>query len=169
MEKNLLPLNPSQETQGESMCGPASLKMVLDYYGVKKTEAELAKLCETTLELGTKDAAIKKAAESLGFKVEIKNNSSLEDIKSWLDKKVPVIVDWFTRGTKDYEDSDIADGHYSVVAGLDEIFIYLQDPEIGSLRTFPIEVFRRIWFDFRGSYLRSPKNLHLRRMLVIHP
>src|SRR5258708_2692779 len=117
MKPNLLPISSFQETQGESMCGPASLKIILDYYGVNKTEQELALLCGTTIELGTSDAGIKAAAESLGFKVEVKNNASLEDIQMWLDKKIPVIVDWFTRGRKDYEDSDIAEGHYSVVVG----------------------------------------------------
>lgn len=37
------------------MCGPASLKIVLDYYGIDKSEAELAKLCGVTKKLGTDD------------------------------------------------------------------------------------------------------------------
>jgi ABC-type bacteriocin/lantibiotic exporter with double-glycine peptidase domain len=129
----LLPVKPFQETLHQGMCGPASLKMVFDYYGIKKSESELALLCDKN-DSGTNEQGIKKAAKSLGFTVEIKNESSLEDIQMWLDKKVPAIVDWFTRGRADYDDSAVADGHYSVVVGLDEEYIYLQDPEIGGLR-----------------------------------
>jgi len=76
----ILNVKPFQETLNTGMCGLASLKMVLDFYGVSKTEKELAELCGTDAKLGTDEEGIKKAAESLGFKVEIKNNSSFEDI-----------------------------------------------------------------------------------------
>ncbi len=49
------------------MCGPASLKIVLNYYGVDKSEEELAKLMNAT-EAGTDDMSIAHATESLGFK-----------------------------------------------------------------------------------------------------
>lgn len=81
------------------------------------------------------DRGIKKAVESLNFKIIIKENSNFEEISSWLERKAPVIVDWFSRGRSDYSDAMIADGHYSVVCGIDDINIYLQDPEIGKIRT----------------------------------
>lgn len=108
----LLPVAPFQETLHASMCGPASLKMVLSYYGIEKSEAELAEVTGSSGELGTDDASIAKAVTSLGLTVEIQNESSFEDIDVWLKKGVPVIVDWFTRGRQDYEDSAVADGHY---------------------------------------------------------
>ena len=36
MQPNVLPVKPFQETLHQSMCGPASLKMVFDYYGIEK-------------------------------------------------------------------------------------------------------------------------------------
>jgi predicted double-glycine peptidase len=167
MKPTLLDLNPFKETQSESMCGPASLKIVLDYYGVQETEEELAKLCGTTVELGTSDEQIKKAAESLGFRVEIKEECELEDIQMWLDKKVPVIVDWFTRGHSGYTDEDIADGHYSVVAGLDADYIYLQDPELGGIRKLKREDFLTVWFDFYGRYI-AKDNLIIRQLIAVY-
>ena len=149
------------------MCGPASLKIVLEYYGVEKTEQELAKLCGVRSGLGTDDHGLKKAAEQLGFTVEIKNNNTFEDIERWLDKNVPVIVSWFTRGRTDYTDSDVADGHYSVVAGLDDDFIYLQDPEIGSMRKLEREDFMTVWFDFTGKYIRSDE-LVIRQIIAVY-
>lgn len=166
MEKDLLPVKPFQETLFKSMCGPASLKMIFDYYGIEKSEEEIAKMCEVDKKLGTDDKTLKRVAEELGFKVEIKNNSTFEDIQGWLGKKVPVIVNWFTRGRGDYDDSKVADGHYSVVVGLDEEHVYLQDPEIGKLRKVAKDDFMKVWFDFTGEYI-DPNELIIRQLIAI--
>ena len=88
-------------------------------------------------------------------------------MQSWLKKGTPVIVDWFTRGRNDYPESETADGHYSVVAGLDNKFIYLQDPEIGKMRKIKRYDFMRVWFDFTGDYIKSGE-LIIRQIIVIH-
>ncbi|MDP3710290.1 MAG: C39 family peptidase [bacterium] len=165
----LLNVKPFQETLNSGMCGPASLKMVLSYYGVEKTEQELARLCQTDTGLGTNAASLKRAAESLGFNVEIKNQSTFNDVQKWLDKKVPVIANWFSRGRTDYDDSSVADGHYSPVVGLDEQYIYLQDPEIGGLRKIARDDFLRVWFDFTGPYIRSLDEVLLRPLIAVCP
>lgn len=163
----MLKVKPFQETLNAGMCGPASLKIVLSYYGVDKSEKELAKLCGTDEDLGTDDKAIEKAAKSLGFKVKIKNNSSFKDIEKWLDKDVPVIVNWFTRGRTDYTDTDVCDGHYSVVCGIDNKNIYLQDPETGGMRELDKEDFMTVWFDFTGMYIKEDE-LVIRQIIVIY-
>ncbi len=163
----MLKIKPFQETLSAGMCGPASLKILLSYYGVEKDEKELAELCGTKKDLGTDDQGIKKAAESLGFKVKIKNNSSFRDIERWLDKSVPIIVNWFTRGRVDYTDADVSDGHYSVVCGLDDENIYLQDPETGSMRKLDKEDFMTVWFDFTGKYIK-PNELIIRQIIAIY-
>ena len=165
--KKILKLKPFQETLNASMCGPASLKIVLKYYGVEATEKELAKLAGHSSDLGVDDKGLARAAKHFGFKVKIKNNSSFKDLEKWLDQKVPVIVNWFTRGRKDYSDSDIADGHYSVAAGLDGKFIYLQDPEIGKIRKLERDDFMAVWFDFRGEYIK-PNELIIRQIIAIY-
>lgn len=165
---NLLTVKPFQETLYAGMCGPASLKMVLEYYGMEKTEKELAELCGTDPSLGTSDEGLKRAAEHLGFAVEIKNNSMLDDIQHWLDKKVPVIVNWFTRGRIDYDDSEVPDGHLSVAVGLDGEYIYLQDPEIGALRKISRDDFMKVWFDFRGKYIKTWDEMIIRQLIAIY-
>jgi len=162
-----LKIKPFQETLNNGYCGPACLKIVLGYYGVEKTEKELAKMAGWEKGLGVNDKGIKRAAEALGFKVKIKNNSSFTDIEKWLKRGVPVIVDWFTRGRNDYPDSEMADGHSSVAAGLDNKFIYLQDPEIGRIRKIKKSDFMRVWFDFRGEYLK-PRELVIRQIIAIY-
>jgi len=167
MEKDLLSVKPFQETLFKSMCGPASLKMVFDYYGIEKSEEEIAKMCNVDENLGTDDKTLKRVAQELGFTVKIKNGSSFADIQIWLDKKIPVIVNWFTRGRIDYDDSEVPDGHYSVVVGLDNEFIYLQDPEIGKLRKIERKDFMKVWFDFSGEYIKSDE-LIIRQLIAIY-
>lgn len=167
MKSKFLKLKSFQETLGMSYCGPASFKIVLEYYGIEKSEKELAKMAGWNKELGVRDKGIKKTAEALGFKVKIKNNSNYQDIQKWLNKDVPVIVDWFTRGRGDYSDSATADGHYSVVAGLDDKFIYLQDPEIGKIRKIKRSDFMRVWFDFKGQNIKK-NELIIRQIIAIY-
>ena len=60
----MLKINSFLETKNAGMCGPASLKMVLEYFGTNVTEAELAGLCGTDAVSGTSDLGIKKAADA---------------------------------------------------------------------------------------------------------
>jgi len=167
MKKIMLKVKPFQQQLNRSYCGPASLKILLSYYGIEKTEKELAKLTGWSRELGVGKKGIKSAAEQLGFKVKVKRNSNLKDIEKCLQKSVPVIVDWFTRGGEDYDNSNIAVGHYSVVMGLDDKYIYLQDPEIGKVRRLEREDFMTVWFDFTGKYIK-PWELVIRQIIAIY-
>ncbi len=163
----MLNVKPFQETLHADMCGPASLKIVFDYYGLEKSEQELARLVGVVNGIGTDDNDIVLAAETLGFKTFIKNESDFSDIEMWLAKGVPVIVNWFTRGRTEYPLFEIADGHYSVVVGLDDEKIYLQDPEIGGLREIERNDFMKVWFDFRGEYIKADE-LVIRQLIAIY-
>ena len=144
--------------QSASFCGPASLKMVLEYFGIKKTEKEIAKLCGATKEKGVGAAGLLEAARKLGLKGFVKDFSEIEDLKKYvLKKKIPVIVDWFQGG----------DGHYSVGVGIDRKNIWLQDPEIGKIKKLDLETFKRVWFDFPGNFLKSKNQIIIRRMVVV--
>ncbi|KKQ17807.1 MAG: hypothetical protein US31_C0016G0014 [Berkelbacteria bacterium GW2011_GWA1_36_9] len=167
MKKISLNVKSFQETLHADMCGPASLKIVLDFYGLKKTEQDLANLIGVVPGIGVDDKSIKKAVKSLGFKVQIKNESTFDDIEGWLKKGVPIIVDWFTRGRCDYDDSEVADGHYSVVFGLDDKYIYLQDPETGNKRKIERDDFMKVWFDFMGKHIK-PGELITRQIIAIY-
>ncbi len=164
----LLKIKSFQETLHKGYCGPAVLKMVLEYYGIEKSEKELAKLARTSKGAGTDDKAIGKALNRCGLKTTIKNNAGFADIQKYLHRGIPVIVDWFTRGRSDYPDSAVADGHYSVVIGLDPKFIYFQDPEIGKMRKIARDNFLRVWFDYRGEYLKSKDQIIIRQLIAVY-
>ena len=151
----MLKIKPFRQTPG--LCGPASLKMVLDYYGVSVSEAEIAKLSGASKEKGVSAEGLIRAAKSLGFRAFSKKNSTFKDIRNFIRKKMPVIVDWFL------ED----EGHYSVVVDIDKRNIVLMDPSLKGMRKMPQEVFLRTWFDFPGRFLRKKEDLILRLMLVV--
>lgn len=153
----MLKVKPFREKPG--LCGPASLKMVLGYFGVRKSEQELARLCNCKEGSGTKAENILKIAKKFGLKGFIKDFSEISDIKKYvIGREIPIIVDWFST----------EEGHYSVVVGIDKENIYLQDPELGHVRYMKIGTFKRIWFDFPGDFLRSKNDIIVRRMIVIY-
>ena len=154
-------------TPNLGLCGPASLKIVLAYYGVEKSEDELAKMCKTTKGLGTKDIDIKAAAEKLGFKAVIKNNSDFKTVTTWLKAGVPVILDWFTTGRPEFADVDVPGGHFSIAVGMDDRFIFLEDPEIGRTRRIEKNEFIRVWFDFPGWLIKRDE-LIIRQLIAIY-
>ena len=166
---NLLAVKPFQETLHGGYCGPASLKMVFEYWGINKSEEEVAVVSNRDPDLGTDDMSLKKAAEFYGLKVEIENNASFGSIQKWLDRRVPVIVNWFTRGRSDYSDQEVPDGHYSVVVGLDNTHIYLQDPEIGGLRKLERDDFMRVWFDFKPAHINFWNDMIIRQLIAVYP
>jgi ABC-type bacteriocin/lantibiotic exporter with double-glycine peptidase domain len=132
---------------------------VLEYFCITKSEEELAKLSKAHPHTGTRAKNIVLAAKKLGFKSFYKDSSSLKEIKKYLNKKIPVIVDWFSHD----------DGHYSVVAGMDKKFIYLQDPEIGKINKIDLVTFQRVWFDFESTMLNKKQDIFIRRLIVIQP
>ena len=154
----MIKIKPFRQTAG--LCGPASLKMVLDFYGVSASESEIAKIAGATKEKGISKEGLIKAAKHFGFQVFLKKKSSINDLRYFIKKKIPVIVDWF------FED----DGHYSVVVDIDKKSVFLMDPSLKKgVRKMPIEKFLRVWFDFRGKFIKNPKDLVLRLMLVVTP
>jgi predicted double-glycine peptidase/predicted deacylase len=151
-------LNITPFRQKPGYCGPASLKMVLDFLGVKITEKRLAIISGCTKSGGIGADGLVQAAQKLGLRARVKDFSDLKDIDEWVNrKKIPVIVDWFA----------FEGGHYSVVSGIDKENIYLEDPSLGHRRAMKLTTFKRLWFDFPNDCLKSKNELIIRRMIVI--
>ncbi len=152
----MLNINPFRQRPG--CCGPASLKMVLGYFGVKLTEKKLSELSGCKKSRGIGAEGLVHVARELGFRAKITDFCNLKDIEEWVNqKKIPVIVDWFA----------FEGGHYSVVSGIDKENIYLEDPSLGHRRAMKLTTFKRLWFDFPNDYLKSKNELIIRRMIVI--
>lgn len=139
------------------LCGPASLKIILSYYGVNKSEKIIAEQTDTTREMGCALQNLIKYAKKLGFKAYFKDNFSIKSLEDLINKKIPVIVDWFSLK---------GEGHYSVIIGIEDDKITYIDPYCGKIKKIRKRDFLFRWFDFIG--FPSKKNLILRRTIVIH-
>ncbi|MEK9152797.1 MAG: cysteine peptidase family C39 domain-containing protein [Patescibacteria group bacterium] len=141
--------------QTPGLCGPASLRSLLSHFGKNFSEGELAKLCRATSEDGTDHDDMAGGVRALGFEPVVKSEASFEDLRSFVDLDVPVIVGWWS-----------ADGdHFSVVYDIEGDTIWMMDPEIDEgPRSMKIEDFMPIWFDKDG-----PENLVVERWMMAIP
>ncbi len=145
--------------QKPSGCGPACLEMVLHHYGKKIRPSILARDARTSLAQGTLPTSLVQAARKHGFMAHYEEGTYDSLHRLVVKQEIPVIVDWWSAD----------DGHYSVCIHLTQKTIWLADPELGKIRKLDWKTFYRNWFDFRGDYIRSPADIRLRGMIIIHP
>ena len=153
--------------QRKMMCGPASLKIVANYFGIQVSEKKLAKLCKSNKIIGTTGENLIKGARAIGLDGHIIDDANFKTIQRWLDKDIPVIVDWMSPGQSRPPRARMAGGHYSIVVGLTSTHIVLEDPGLGSRRKIKRADFMSVWFDFDDNYLKKKSDLILRRVIVI--
>lgn len=143
--------------QKKGLCGPASLKIVFDYYGIEKPQEEWARLAGTTADDGVQNEGMLKAIKSVGFSGEIIKEASFGLLKQLIGKGETVIVIFWSGKW----------GHYSPVADIDDSHITLADPEFGEFRKVELSEFDHFWFDFSKDYNRKPEDLELRSLILI--
>jgi len=118
-------------------CGPASLKMVFDFFGLKTSEEKLKKYLKSNKEKGTKHKALINAVIRNGFYCYVHNHSSLSQIKGFIEKDLPVIIH--------YIEPDSNEEHYSVVVGVHGRKIIMNDPWMGKRFKLKEKEFERRW------------------------
>ncbi len=136
-------------------CGASAMQSVLAYYGHGFTEEFLAKELGSDAESGTDHVKMAAYANRLGIKAEVKTNLKIEDLKPYLDRDQPVIVEAQAYGMKDGVEVPNMDytnvwdqGHYMVAIGLDQNNIYFMDPSASGSRGFlPLKDFVPRWHD----------------------
>jgi len=151
-------------------CGPTSFKMVMDFYGVNKPLEYWKKssgrdfIDEDTgkSEFGYFDDKFVESVKEFGFDGFCKDNSNVEEIKKYLEKSIPVIVDWF---------SPEEESHFSVVVGLDNDYIFIADPHFGEIKKYDLEWFLKRWSDHGLVPKDYPKNNPgwVHRICVVYP
>lgn len=153
----MIELTPLKQNTDYS-CGPISLKMVLNKYGVKKSEKELIKLCKARSGYGCDPDDIVRAAKEVGCKAMCKQDSSLNELRKFCREDIPVIVDWF---------SPEVCGHYSVVVGIDEKDICLADPYLGKIRKMDVNEFENRWFELDNYPPKNRCKFALREIVIV--
>lgn len=128
---------------GHSLCGPTSLAMALEFYGVDKPTVKVAKETKTLSQSGgwqgTYCGNILAAAKSNGFKGSyMKENLTIDSLKKITESGKPVIANVNTQG---YWGS----GHYMVVTGVKDGKVYVNDPWLGGQRAYSFSSFKAQW------------------------
>jgi len=123
----------------EDNCGPAALKIVLDFYNKKLSEKKLVSLLGTTRE-GTDPEAFLKVAEYLGFRAYYLKNMTVSQVKEFVKEGIPVIANHTT--------PDPIEGHYAVIMGFSEDEFVISDPaEDSGYIVKKIVKFMRDWYE----------------------
>ncbi|MCI0566339.1 cysteine peptidase family C39 domain-containing protein [bacterium] len=146
-------LKLSKQKNG-NYCGPASLKIIFDFFGREYEEKTIAELCRSTKH-GTDHKDMAACARILGASVFEKKNASMRDLKRYvMGKRLPVVVGWwedFKYKNKNWNGVKITakndEGHYSVICRVTKHFVYLLDPWLCEVRKMPIHQFMEKWWD----------------------
>jgi ABC-type bacteriocin/lantibiotic exporter with double-glycine peptidase domain len=102
-------------------CGPCSIKMIADYYGIRKETGDrysvpsLNRLCRVTKEWGCEKSDVNRVLRRLGLK---KTKVNYTDLKKHLSKKKPVL-------SLIIDESGI--GHYTVIKGIEKDQVIFND------------------------------------------
>lgn len=125
-------------------CGPASLQMVLSFLGDFKSEKSLSEEAHTDRDVGTKHNAMIETARREGFYCYVNNDSSWNEIKSFLTEGLPVIIH--------FTEPQGEEGHYAVVVGFEKGEIILNDPWNGKNFKMAKKEFLPRWRGSQGSH-----------------
>jgi len=161
------PLLTSTRQSTEYSCGASALQAVLSYWGKDVEEQELMQRLNTSPETGTYVGDIVRVARELGFNAEVQENLTLPDLHAALTKGMPVIVcgqAWRSRENSDKSaQEDWEDDHYFVVLGMDNKYVYYQDPFAKRASAFVSHrLFEESWHNVRGiTSADKKKQVHL--------
>ncbi len=125
--------------QKGKLCGPASLAMVLQYWGVRETQHTLRELIPIMQDDGVEPEQLKKVAEEAGFTAFV-YSGDFEDLEHHLSKGRPIIVQiQSSRLLRTF--------HYIVVVGVDHKnqTLLVHDPGSNPLEKISYSSLRRNW------------------------
>ncbi|MGB8359699.1 MAG: C39 family peptidase [Bacteroidales bacterium] len=133
-------------------CGPGAVQAVMAYYGENFRESELIELLKTDKNEGTLVKHITDFLNQKGFSTTVKQNMTTDELFSFIDKHIPVIVMLQAWGGEDdfensYRDS-WDDGHFAVVIGYTRKDVLLSDPALFTRGYIPVQEFIDRWHDY---------------------
>jgi ABC-type bacteriocin/lantibiotic exporter with double-glycine peptidase domain len=143
----------------EHHCGPAVIQMLLENLGLQATQEEITEAAGATRSIaayGTRVDQLARAVHELAPQARLwyKEKASLGNLRYVLDEaKYPVGVEWQGIFDDDAQAFDDDDGHYSVVAHIDETRdeLIVMDPYkdfVDQSRILKVSVFLKRWWDY---------------------
>lgn len=136
-------------------CGPATLSMILSYYGINKSQKELGdEMRPYQYPKGDNDdktifpTEFVAWVEKFGLEAIYRPNGSLELLKLFLANEIPVVVKTWLRPNEDI-------GHFRIIRGFDEGAKVLIDDDsyFGPNRRLSYFDFMSMWQPFNYGYI----------------
>lgn len=138
---------PYFKQEKSTTCGPACIRMVLDYNGIRLSEKELEEIFETSW-LGNTCEELASGVEKLGFLSEVVENFTLESLKETLNREMPVIAlldpAVLYGGLQGF-------GHFVIIIGLEQNVIYYHDSDMGMELAKDVQSFFISWEKFSSK------------------
>ncbi len=130
-------------------CGPAAMKIVLDFLRWPVTEKYLVKLTKAGPTKGVSPKEIIEAAIKLNFNAYDRRGMTVEEVKNLVKKGNPIIANFQFKHKH-------GEGHYAVIVGFNEENFILSDPayETG-YRITKISDFIDKWYELEDKTVRQ--------------
>jgi len=136
-------------------CGAAVLQAVLFYYGYDVRQDSILTIAGTNKSFGTTVNGILKALDKYKLKYD-ETTLTIEDIKKFLQQKIPVILliqAWTGKksNAKHNWKEDWDNGHYVVAIGYDDTNVYFEDPSSCNRSFLTYQEFENRWHGLRSE------------------
>jgi HK97 family phage portal protein len=140
---------PDLRQDTDYSCGASAMMAVCEYFGVgPESEDAYREALGTNPAEGTSVPRIVAFATAQGLAVEAHEGMTLADLERHVDQGRPVIVLLQAWGDTGDSYADDTNGHYVIVIGYDNQYIYVEDPSLkGSRGRLTRNDFERRWHD----------------------
>lgn len=148
----------------EYSCGASALQAVLHYWGRELEETEVMKIIGTSEDVGTYPENIVRGVRALGLEVEARENLTLDELRAFGHPVIALCQVWRSqKSSTPQPEEDWDNGHYIVVLGVDDEYVYFQDPYLRMGKAFVTRAsFERHWHQIMGGTAASnPRLMHL--------
>jgi predicted double-glycine peptidase len=139
-------------------CGPSALQAVLAYYGIIVSEKDLIREAKTNPDIGAELEDLATVAQKHGLEACVRDGLKLDDLEGEVRAGYPPLVlnqSWREDSRVPWP-SEWDSGHYVVVIGMDDRFIYVEDPVLeGTRGVIPRREFVDRWHDWTRDKERA--------------
>ena len=139
----------SHEYQKLNNCGPVALAMALSYYGLERTQFDIAPLVkghDKDKHVSPEEMVAYLAGMGLGARVRVNGNAAM--LKALISNGIPVIVQQLLLVPDGRQV-----GHYRLVRGYDGEAFVVNDPYKGPKLRFSFALFDERWRAFNRRYI----------------
>lgn len=147
---------PDLRQMNSDTCGASAAQAVLAYYGYDFHEESLWKNLMESKAGGVSEKKLVALFDNVGLHTVARNNMTIDNLKTCIDKGYPVIILFKAWGTadvyKNWKDSDW--GHYAVVIGYSDGKILFEDPATFELAYMREDELEKKWVqkDSEGNF-----------------